>query len=80
MSASIRDYDMTLEELVAKYGPLTLKDVDWVDRTVRVRRINHTRANGDFMDEMQAGLQMTEVYPFEKLLLILAEKSRCRRI
>ena len=56
MSASIRDYDMALEELEEKYGPLTLKDADWVDRTGRVRRINHTRANADLMDEMEAGL------------------------
>jgi len=52
----MRDIDLTLEELVKKYGKLEEKNGDLVDSTGRVRRINHSRANGDFMDEMEAGI------------------------
>jgi hypothetical protein len=52
------DYDLTDEELDCKYGGLVYneKTGNYVDNTGRVRRIAHTRANGDFMDEMQAGM------------------------
>jgi hypothetical protein len=52
----MRDIDLTLEELVKKYGKLEEKGGDLVDSTGRVRRIAHSRANGDFMDEMEAGI------------------------
>lgn len=52
---AICDYDMTFAQLEAKYGKLTLKDGNWVDRTNRIRRINHSMANGDFLNEMQDG-------------------------
>lgn len=52
------DYDLTYEELARKYGGLTYneKTGNSVDRTGRVRRIAHTRANGDLMEEMQSGM------------------------
>jgi hypothetical protein len=52
------DYDLTDEELGRKYGGLVYneKTGNYVDNTGRVRRIAHTRANGDFIDEMQAGI------------------------
>jgi hypothetical protein len=52
------DYDLTDAELARKYGGLTYnpKTGNALDRTGRVRRIAHTRANGDFMEEMQAGI------------------------
>ena len=58
MTNEIRDYDMTLVELVKKYGHLTYNEHHghYTDKRGRVRRINNTRANGDLMDEMEAGL------------------------
>jgi hypothetical protein len=52
------DYDLTDEELDRKYGGLVYneKTGNYVDNTGRVRRIAHTRANGDFMYEMQEGM------------------------
>ena len=50
------DCVLTLEQLENKYGKMTLMNDNWVDSTGRVRRIAHTRANGDFMEEMEAGL------------------------
>ena len=52
------DYELSYEELVRKYGPFVYyeKSGDYVDSTGRIRRIAHTRANGDLMDEMQKGL------------------------
>jgi hypothetical protein len=55
-SPNTRDCDLTLDELQERHGPLVLIGEKWVDSTNRVRRINHTRANGDLMDEMEAGL------------------------
>jgi hypothetical protein len=52
----MRDIDLTLDELVNKYGKLEEKGEDLVDSTGRVRRINHSRANQDFMDEMEEGI------------------------
>jgi len=53
----MRDIDMTLKQLEDKYGKLTYmeKAEHFVDSGGRVRRINHSRANGDFMDEMEEG-------------------------
>ena len=53
----MRDIDMTLKQLEDKYGKLTYmeKAGHFVDDGGRVRRINHSRANGDFMDEMEEG-------------------------
>lgn len=69
----MRDIDLTLEELVKKYGKLEEKNGDLVDSTGRVRRINHSRANGDFMDEMEAGILFHSSseehhWPIEKLV------------
>jgi hypothetical protein len=52
------DYDLTDDELACKYGGLTYneKTGNYVDPTGRVRRIAHTRANGDLMEEMQSGM------------------------
>jgi hypothetical protein len=52
------DYDLTDEELDRKYGGLVYneKTGNYVDKKGCVRRIRHTRANGDFMDEMQSGM------------------------
>ena len=52
------DYDLTYEELARKYGGLTYneKTGNSVDGTGRIRRIAHTRANGDLMEEMQDGI------------------------
>ena len=60
----MRDYDMTLEQLERKYGPLTYREKasHFVDAGGRIRRINHTRVNGDFMDEMEAGLMFDSIY------------------
>jgi hypothetical protein len=54
----MRDIDMTLKQLEDKYGKLTYmeKAGHFVDGGGRVRRINHSRANGDFMDEMEEGI------------------------
>lgn len=54
----MRDIDMTMKQLEDKYGELTYieKAGHLVDSGGRVRRINHSRANGDFMDEMEDGL------------------------
>ena len=53
----MRDIDMSLKQLEQKYGKLTYKEKarHFVDGDGRVRRINHSRANGDFMDEMEEG-------------------------
>ena len=55
---------MTLEQLERKYGPLTYREKasHFVDAGGRIRRINHTRANGDFMDEMEAGLMFDSIH------------------
>ena len=60
----MRDDDMTLEQLERKYGPLTYREKarHFVDAGGRIRRINHTRANGDFMDEMEAGLMFDSIH------------------
>ena len=60
----MRDYDMTLEQLERKYGSLTYREKagHFVDAGGRVRRINHTRANGDFMDEMEDGLMFDSIH------------------
>lgn len=52
------DYDLTDDELDRKYGGLTYnqKTGNYVDKKGCVRRIAHTRANGDLMDEMQEGI------------------------
>ena len=52
------DYELSYEELVRKYGPFVYyeKSGDYVDSTGRIRRIAHTRANGDLMEEMQDGI------------------------
>lgn len=52
------DYDLTYDELDRKYGGLVYneKTGNYVDKKGCVRRIRHTRANGDFMDEMQSGM------------------------
>jgi len=53
----MRDIDMTLKQLEDKYGKLTYmeKAGHFVDGGGHVRRINHSRANGEFMDEMEEG-------------------------
>jgi hypothetical protein len=53
----MRDIDMSLKQLEDKYGKLTYmeKAGHFVDSGGHVRRINHSRANGDFMDEMEEG-------------------------
>jgi hypothetical protein len=53
----MRDIDMNLEQLEEKYGKLTYmeKAGHFIDGDGRVRRICHTRANGEFMDEMEEG-------------------------
>ena len=73
----MRDYDMTHEQLTAKYGKLTYNDRtgDYSDNGGRVRRINHSRANGDLMDEMEAGLIMVSLNgDFDLTLKELEEK------
>jgi hypothetical protein len=52
------DYDLTDEQLDRKYGGLTYnpKTGNYVDKKGCVRRIANTRANGDFMEEMQSGM------------------------
>jgi hypothetical protein len=53
----MRDIDMNLKQLEDKYGKLTYKEKagHFVDSGGHVRRINHSRANGEFMDEMEEG-------------------------
>ena len=60
----MRDYDMTLEQLERKYKKLTYNEStgEYVDSGGHVRRINNTRANGDLMDEMEAGLIMDSLH------------------
>ena len=65
----MRDIDRTHEELVEKYGPLVEKNGEWIDKDGCVRRINHSRANGDFMDEMEAGLLYDSLHDDFKLTL-----------
>jgi hypothetical protein len=52
------DYELSYEELERKYGKLVYnpKTGNSVDSTGRVRSISHTRANGDLMEEMEAGI------------------------
>jgi hypothetical protein len=52
------DYDLTDDELDRKYGGLVYnpKTRNYVDKKDCVRRIAHTRANGDLMEEMEAGM------------------------
>ena len=71
----MRDYDMSLVELVRKYGPLIEKNGEWVDRCGRVRRINHSRANGDLMDEMEDGLLFDSLHDDSKLSFVELEKK-----
>jgi hypothetical protein len=71
----MRDIDRTHAELVEKYGPLVEKDGDWVDTNGFVRRINHSRANGDFMDEMEAGLLCHSIVEDSKITLDELEKK-----
>ena len=71
----MRDIDRTHAELVEKYGPLVEKDGDWVDTNGFVRRINHCRANGDFMDEMEAGLLCHSIVEDANLSLDDLEKK-----
>jgi hypothetical protein len=60
----MRDYEMTLEQLEDKYGKLTYfkQTKQYVDTKGCVRRINHTRANGDFMDEMEDGILLHSLH------------------
>ncbi len=60
----MRDIDMNLKQLEEKYGKLTYmeKAGHIVDSSGRVRRINHSRANGDLMDEMEDGLIFHSLY------------------
>ena len=55
---------MSLEQLEQKYGKLTYieKAGEYVDIKGCVRRINHTRANGDFMDEMEDGILLHSLH------------------
>jgi len=71
----MRDYDMSLVKLIRKYGPLTENNGEWVDRGGRVRRINHSRANGDFMDEMEAGLLFDSLHDDAELSFAELEKK-----
>lgn len=60
----MRDYDMSLKQLEKKYGKLTFmeKEGHYVDSGGRIRRINNSRANGDFMDEMEDGIMFHSLY------------------
>ena len=60
----MRDIDMNLEQLEEKYGPLTYRERCgyFVDSGDRIRRIAHTRANIDLMDEMEDGLIFDSLY------------------
>ncbi len=72
----MRDYDMSLIELVRKYGPLTEKNGEWVDRGGRVRRIiAHSRANGDLMDEMEDGILFDSLHDDSELSLVELENK-----
>ena len=72
----MRDYDMSLVELVRKYGPLIEKNGELVDRGGRVRRIiAHSRANGDLMDEMEEGILFDSLHDDSKLSFVELEKK-----
>jgi hypothetical protein len=60
----MRDYDMSLEQLEDKYGKITYFEQagQYVDIKGCVRRINHTRSNGDFMDEMEDGILLHSLH------------------
>jgi hypothetical protein len=60
----MRDIDLTVKQLEQKYGRLDYieKAGNLVDSSGRVRRINHTRANNDFMREMEAGILFQSLY------------------
>ena len=73
----MRDYDRTMEQLVAKYGELTYMEEagHYVDGSGHVRRINHTRANGDFMDEMEDGIMFDSIHDDSGLTLEQLEQK-----
>jgi len=60
----MRDIDMNLKQLEEKYGGLTYmeKAGNLVDSCGHVRRICHSRANWDLMDEMEDGLIFHSLY------------------
>ncbi len=55
--------------MAKKYGTLVEKDGNLVDSGGHVRRIQHSEANGDFMDEMEAGLLFDSLTDDSKLSL-----------
>ena len=65
------DYEVTYERLVRKYGPFVYyeKNGAYVDNTGRIRRISHTRANYDLMDDMQSGILFYTIYNDSELKL-----------
>ena len=60
----MRDIDMTLKQLEDKYGKLTFmeKAGHFIDGGGRIRRINHSRANGDLMYEMEEGILFHSIH------------------
>ncbi len=73
----MRDYDMTIDQLKQKYGGLTYRETagHYVDSGGHIRRINHSRANGDFMDEMEAGLMFDSIHDDYTLSLDELERN-----
>jgi hypothetical protein len=72
MNKELSDYDMTFEQLDKKYGGLTYNETtgDYSDKCGYIRRINHSRANGDFMDEMEAGMLMVSINDDAELSMV----------
>ena len=68
----MRDIDRTDAEFVEKYGVHIEKNKDLVYKDGCVRR---SRANGDFMDEMEAGLLCHSIVDDGKLSLVELEKK-----
>ena len=66
---------MSYDELVMKYGPLEDKNGQLVDGNGFVRRIHHSRANGDFMDEMEEGLLMDTLHDDHQLSMSKLEEK-----
>lgn len=68
----LSDYDMTLEQLDKKYGGLTYNETtgDYSDKGGYIRRIRHSRANGDLMDEMEAGMLMVSINDDAELSMV----------
>ena len=73
----MRDIEMTIKLLEKKYGSLIYmeKEGHFVDCGYHIRRINHTRANVDLMDEMEAGLLFQSLYDDFKLTLTELERK-----